>query len=1161
MEKSKDGDYCLRSRDKVYSGSNETHKSRTVIRKYSQITEHVRGSLQCCKLFDNLGILNDFINSPSSKISTHKLKGLRAVLEVLITKLIRQDGLEYLKSCMPLQEAYEQYAGYIPEFTSVTTQGLSDFKELLCHPKYGLCVLIIHNPHTDNSFVCLRPDDIDIANLVEVIFRDTKQSSEKFQINYESLQMLLQSMDTEYDKQVAKILICANRSRSQISALGIDPDSIPSLTNHIQLVAGEVENVQQAATDIVRLRLIEQESHLTQVIDKKRKAVEMNTNTWPVTALDKVKDDIQNAKERLETTQSLLDPVSTAHKNAIKQRKRRVAEQLMEDHRLKRRKLTSQGAPQLIDTDDEEFIAKCIEDKATYHGRRHNLVMYTNRRVKNQDLKAIANFHLQSRKKKLIKSSTTAYNRCKPKNIRSKQAKQHVGKGLFCCKKPPKAEDCDNENTHYQRAHVKNVKFAFFGKNSDANHDFCFMESTDDKAYIRPGTSEGFSNARSGKIFTLTDEERARKLPKYDWPEKLVYQTPAAHRIFTKESVMEGEEEKLVTKEDHHIVFVRPKELIPSNGSTYKSETVRMRHEMVDIFEVNHTTCSTTKYSTLFRTSCAITHDAAFLYHMMTMPEDLQKVTNVINCKHANYEKQRVAHLNLYLDKAVMSAAQIENPGEKDIFSNHLVPRIQDILLHTQEVEVGVSINDFDCEHILGLCTELQRKCSELLNVIEELNLQPVKPRCADFTDAGPGQGVSNFDVRFRDAEVAIMFNSDYRIRVHRSRGDSGQGEAERTNSAIQDSIVDGGTIHWEKHKRFADMTEVEIETMSLEDYENHEKNRMKKNAWEITRELTRRIDGAPVLSSYIKAYESQPKEELFFFNGDNLKEYQSSGTHTQKNVPGGSYIKKILDFITCHYSIGELYMEYLKKDCILQNGELCWHCENHNWVGPPASRIPQPVPDRNRPGHFLQLKDCPKTNVSGEERLPDDFQPRANIKKLFKYGDIDISDETSVNEFALKFCVKKEYVVKYVQHLHNLKTVQSIREESRKQNKQEQIDKDVFQYDWTNLVESGNLKKLLVKELDKYLIHHQLERRGKKNDKVKAIMCHVLQMRPDVQLEQNVEEIESSSDEEILAMHENDDVSDSDASDPEVDSELLPITVQTRSGRRAGAFAALQFC
>ena len=34
--------------------------------------------------------------------------------------------------------------------------------------------------------------------------------------------------------------------------------------------------------------------------------------------------------------------------------------------------------------------------------------------------------------------------------------------------------------------------------------------------------------------------------------------------------------------------------------------------------------------------------------------------------------------------------------------------------------------------------------------------------------------------------------DADYRIRLHRSRGDSGEGEAERTNSAIGDSVVDG---------------------------------------------------------------------------------------------------------------------------------------------------------------------------------------------------------------------------------------------------------------------------------------------------------------------------------------------------------------------------------
>ena len=84
-----------------------------------------------------------------------------------------------------------------------------------------------------------------------------------------------------------------------------------------------------------------------------------------------------------------------------------------------------------------------------------------------------------------------------------------------------------------------------------------------------------------------------------------------------------------------------------------------------------------------------------------------------------------------------------------------------------------------------------------------------------------------------------------------------------------------------------------------------------------------------------------------------------------------------------------------------------------------------------------------------------------------------------------------------------------------------------------------------------------------KKSDKVKAIICHVLQMKPNVQLEQTVQETDMSSDEEILAMHaessdEDGAVSDS-ADDIELDTELLPITVRTHSERCAGAFSALQ--
>ena len=40
-------------------------------------------------------------------------------------------------------------------------------------------------------------------------------------------------------------------------------------------------------------------------------------------------------------------------------------------------------------------------------------------------------------------------------------------------------------------------------------------------------------------------------------------------------------------------------------------------------------------------------------------------------------------------------------------------------------------------------------------------------------------------------AEFARIVNSDYRVRVHRLRGDLGQNEAERTNSGLGNALVD----------------------------------------------------------------------------------------------------------------------------------------------------------------------------------------------------------------------------------------------------------------------------------------------------------------------------------------------------------------------------------
>ena len=45
----------------------------------------------------------------------------------------------------------------------------------------------------------------------------------------------------------------------------------------------------------------------------------------------------------------------------------------------------------------------------------------------------------------------------------------------------------------------------------------------------------------------------------------------------------------------------------------------------------------------------------------------------------------------------------------------------------------------------------------------------------------------------------------------------------------------------------------------------------------------------------------------------------------------------------------------------------------------------------------------------------------------------------------------------------------------------------------------NGKLGKLLVHELDKYLVQHKLSKAGKKADKVMAITCHVMRSLPDI--------------------------------------------------------------
>ncbi|PFX12861.1 Transient receptor potential cation channel subfamily A member 1 [Stylophora pistillata] len=522
------------------------------------------------------------------------------------------------------------------------------------------------------------------------------------------------------------------------------------------------------------------------------------------------------------------------------------------------------------------------------------------------------------------------------------------------------------------------------------------------------------------------------------------------------------------------------------------NETVRLRHEDPSAFEVDEPTPGSPQYSLGFRKCCARLHDDLFLYYDMTESDDLDKLSGETesNCKFFTYEKERAEHLKLRIDNLLQFCEDTEmSEHNRALFASQIIPvtkRILDAIDDLFKEEVDSMEKDARKDRILRVTSS----CKHGLEVLGDLCLPPVKPRWADLTDAGPGVGVSNYEVRFRDAELARVHNSDYRVRCHRSRGDSGQGEAERTNSAISDALVDGATLEWEKYRRFEDLSEEEIKQLSLQSYEEYEKKRMEKNAWYVCSQVAERIDDAPVLKDYIKSKVSESPDELFFFNSVYLDNYRGASERNKEQAPGAAYFRKIESFMEDHYIRGELFMEFCRDACKESREEssnLCSWCSNNRWVGPETERIPQPVPDSNNPGHFMDIYQTESTG-----RTPDDYLPRKCIKDLYEeHSDSIRNDQDTMKSFCSKYNVEEKHVIAYVNHLKDIEIRKDIRTRAAQERRRQEAERTYKDFQWDNLIEGGKVQKLRVRELDLYLNKHGLTTVGRKLDKVKAIRCH----------------------------------------------------------------------
>lgn len=941
-------------------------------------------------------------------------------------------------------------------------------------------------------------------------------------------------MDTEYDKSALKAIIFATRSRKEVEALGIKADrAVQFLQNSCQ-AADECENALIAAEDILELRLQKKKEVIEEKIHQIDEKVTKLGDLLPKFRRDDLETEKDMLKERAARVTNLQAKQESSSKKRFQQCKRKLATQLIEENRIKRRK-TCSGAPRLMDSDDEEYIKRAIEEKSTAHGRRHDAVLYTNKRVKKKDFLSIANYHLYRKGKKLIKRATTVLNRGRPRNKSSRAAKAHLGKWLFCSKKPPKTEHISNECTHHQRKHVKNAKLSIFEKGREEKG---LVISMDDKAYLRPGTDVGMRNVKTGKIYDVADEEKQRKLPQHDFSIPQVHITPSSFRFMDGHQEMIDGKTHVVNDLDQTVVTNRPKHYIGSSGSVWASDTMFMRSELPQLFEVQdsqYRTCSLQ-----LRRFCAHVHDCVFYFEDTTMHEDVMACTEGLNCKFREYEISRLSWLERQLKGALLrwEEDKLGVEGEDVALGNEVKDTAKVVLdtLQQREEDIRGSSN----ENLWEIYVDLLNKVRKIQQCISELHLPQVRSDVLYNTDAGPGVGCSNIEVKFRDAEVARILNFDRLNRIHRARDDSGQNEAERSNACIGEAIVDGEALKWKYYEALDELENDEIKQLSIDDINKLEENAMERNAWRVAKDVTERIQGEPGPGGdFIQAFVTPRKEDQFFFNTEQLKQFVSTAESKQEGVPGYAYFKKIDAFIEQHVQVGELYLEYMKGDCQQNSGVLCEFCTKFPPSKDSLHHVPRPMPDETTLPDlkYLPFDQTPSTSPEGRPREIDDYQPRAQIKRHVEEGKLALDDSESIVEFSKTFAVPETYVRKYLEHLQYLAVKKSKRKDERKRQRETEAQKKYADYKWEELFIAGKLKKLKVPALNLFLEKHQLgKKKMTKKEKLVIISACLAKAQLDKAIgEQTARKVNA---EENVDFHDDDEETEDDDDDDDDDSD-----------------------
>ena len=143
---------------------------------------------------------------------------------------------------------------------------------------------------------------------------------------------------------------------------------------------------------------------------------------------------------------------------------------------------------------------------------------------------------------------------------------------------------------------------------------------------------------------------------------------------------------------------------------------------------------------------------------------------------------------------------------------------------------------------------------------------------------------------------------------------------------------------------------------------------------------------------------------------------------------------------------------------------------------------------------HF-QLDDHIPTMASYQTSIisePDDFQPRAQIKRLFEESELVSGDSEAIRKFSDKYIFPEKLVAEYVEHLAQIKMRKEKKKGETEREPMERLNREHSDIDWVGFYNSDKLSSLRVDELSLYFSHHKITFKGKKAARVAMIKAHI---------------------------------------------------------------------